>query len=96
MVQACETVDRNLGRLLPALEKAGYDWIVTSDHGNSECMLLQDGKTTNPSHTTSPIQTFVHSSVFASSDDLRQFTGLKDIAPMCLKILGLPVPVEMR
>lgn len=96
VVKACETVDRNLSRLLPALEEAGYDWIVTSDHGNAECMLLEDGKTVNPSHTTSPIQTFVHSPVIASSDDLRACTGLKDIAPLCLKVMGLPVPSDMR
>ncbi len=95
-VKACETVDRNLSKLLPALEKAGYDWIVTSDHGNAECMLLEDGKTINPSHTTSPIQTFVHSSMIKSSEDLKGCTGLKDIAPLCLKIMGIPVPKEMQ
>lgn len=95
-VKACETVDRNLAKLLPALEAAGYDWIVTADHGNAECMLLEDGKTINPSHTTSPIQTFVHSSIIQSSEDLKGCTGLKDIAPLCLKIMGIPVPKEMQ
>lgn len=93
---ACETVDENLSRLLPALEKAGYDWIITSDHGNAECMLLADATTANPSHTASPIQTFVHSANFPTVDTLTEKTGLKDIAPMCLQILGLPVPEEMH
>jgi 2,3-bisphosphoglycerate-independent phosphoglycerate mutase len=93
---ACETVDKNLATLLPKLEAAGYDWIITADHGNAECMLLEDGVTTNPSHTTSPVQTFVHSSIVKSSDDLKGMKGLKDIAPLCLKIMGLPVPGEMR
>ncbi|OGJ59910.1 phosphoglycerate mutase (2,3-diphosphoglycerate-independent) [Candidatus Peribacteria bacterium RIFCSPHIGHO2_01_FULL_55_13] len=95
-VKACETVDRNLAKLLPALEAAGYDWIVTADHGNAECMLLEDGATINPSHTTSPIQTFVHSSIIKSSADLKDLKGLKDIAPLCLKIMGIPVPKEMQ
>jgi 2,3-bisphosphoglycerate-independent phosphoglycerate mutase len=93
---ACETVDKNLAMLLPKLEAAGYDWIITADHGNAECMLLEDGVTTNPSHTTSPVQTFVHSSIVKSSKDLKGMKGLKDIAPLCLKIMGLPVPGEMR
>ena len=91
-----ETVDRNLRKLLPALEAAGYDWIVTADHGNAECMLLEDGTTINPSHTTSPIQTFVYSSIIKSSADLKGLTGLKDVAPLCLKIMGIPVPEEMK
>jgi 2,3-bisphosphoglycerate-independent phosphoglycerate mutase len=94
-VTACETVDRELGRVLPALEAAGYDWIVTSDHGNAECMLMDDGSTISPSHTANPVETFVHSPAI-SADDLAACTGLKDIAPLCLKIMGLPVPAEMR
>lgn len=95
-VVACESVDRNLGTILPALEKAGYDWIVTADHGNAEMMLLEDGVTANPSHTASPVQTFVRSSIIKSSKDIQYMTGLKDIAPLCLKIMGLPVPKEMQ
>ena len=43
-----------------------------------------------PSHTANPVQTFVYSSMIKSSNDL------KDIAPLCLKILGIPVPKEMQ
>lgn len=92
---ACETVDENLSRLIPALEDAGYDWIVTADHGNAECMLQDDGKTPYPSHTINQVQTFVQSDA-VSQEDLDTCTGLKDIAPLCLKILDLPVPKEMQ
>ncbi len=93
---ACETVDKNLARLLPILDAHGYDWIVTADHGNAEEKYLRGTTTISPSHTTNPVQTFVHSSLITSSDQLKQCTGIKDIAPLCLKILGLPVPAEMR
>jgi len=95
-IVACETVDKNLATLIPKLEEAGYEWIITADHGNAEIMLLEDGKTANPSHTTSPVQTFVHSSQVTSSQDLQGLTGLKDIAPLCLKIMGIAIPKEMR
>ncbi|MDD5041412.1 MAG: 2,3-bisphosphoglycerate-independent phosphoglycerate mutase [Candidatus Peribacteraceae bacterium] len=94
-VIACETVDRDIGRLLSMLEKHAYDWIVTSDHGHVEEMLLPDGSV-SPSHTTNPVQTFVHSKMIASSKDLKHFTGIKDIAPLCLTIMGLPIPKEMK
>jgi len=95
-IVACETVDQNLAKVLPALEQAGYDWIVTADHGNAEIMLLEDGVTANPSHTSSPVQTFVHTASVTSSGDLKGMKGLKDIAPLCLKIMGIAVPKEMR
>lgn len=94
-VIACEAVDEGLSRLLPELEAKGYDWIITADHGNAECMLLEDGKTANPSHTTSQVQTFVHSEKI-TQDDLNSCSSLTDIAPLCLKILGLEIPQEMH
>ena len=94
-VKACETVDRNLRKLLPALEAAGYDWIVTADHGNAECMLLEDGTTINPSHTTSPIRhsCILHHQIVCRPEGSH---GAQDIAPLCLKIMGIPVPEEMK
>lgn len=96
VVKGCETVDKQLARLLPALEAHGYDWIITADHGNAECMLDPDGVTVSPSHSTSPVQTFVHSPKIASAAALKGKTGLKDIAPLCLELMGLPVPPDMR
>lgn len=95
-IKACEAVDRNLTRLLPVLEEHGYDWILTSDHGNAEEMYFPGTTDINPSHTSNPVQTFVHSPAIKSSKDLKDLMGLKDIAPLCLKILGLPVPKEMK
>lgn len=93
---ACETVDANLARSLSALEEAGYDWIVTADHGNAEEMYYPGTTTICPSHTTNKVQTFVHSPLITSSEQLKDCTGLKDIAPLCLKIMGIPIPKEMQ
>jgi len=94
-VIACETVDRNLQRLLPILEEYGYEWIVTADHGHIEDMLLPDGSV-SPSHTTNPVQTFVHSPKYPNNHSLAKFTGIKDIARLCLTIMELPIPKEMQ
>ena len=96
VVKGCETVDRNLALLLPVLEEHGYDWIITADHGNAEEMYLPGTDTISPSHTTNDIQTFVHSAIVPSADQLQAYTGLKDIAPLCLKIMEIPVPPEMQ
>jgi 2,3-bisphosphoglycerate-independent phosphoglycerate mutase len=95
VIKGCETVDRNLAKLLPALEAHGYEWIITADHGNAEEMYYPGTDTICPSHTTNKVQTFVHAKTIKSSDDLKWCTGLKDIAPLALKIIGLPIPQEM-
>ncbi len=96
VVKACETVDHNLARLLPVLEKNGYSWIITADHGNCEEMYIPGTQTISPSHSANKIQTFVHAEGITSAKDLEGCTGLKDIAPLCLKIIGLPIPEEMQ
>lgn len=95
-IVACETVDKNIAELIPKLEEAGYEWIVTSDHGNAECMLLEDGKTISPSHTSNKVQTFVHSSAYPSTESLSNCVSLADIAPMVLTMLGIDIPKEMQ
>lgn len=93
-IVACETVDRNLAILIPKLEKHGYDWIITADHGNAECMLYDDGSAC-PTHTANQVETFVHSDCI-TKEHLDTCTGLTDIAPLCLTILGLEIPKKMR
>jgi 2,3-bisphosphoglycerate-independent phosphoglycerate mutase len=95
-IVACETVDINLAMLLPELEKHGYDYVITADHGNAEEMYYPGTTKICPSHTTNPVQTFVKSPEFKTSADLQKFTTLKDIAPICLTIMGIPVPKEMQ
>jgi len=94
-IQACETVDAQLSRLLPMLEEHGYDWIVTSDHGNAEQMFYENGEVC-PSHTSNPVQTFVHSEKFPDSASIKEFTGIKNLAPMVLTMMELPIPEEMK
>ncbi len=95
-ILACEAVDENIGRLLPMLERNGYDWIVTADHGNAEEKYFPGTTQVSPSHTKNPVQTFVHSDKIPSSASLKGKTGIKDIAPLCLQIMELPVPAEMK
>ncbi len=99
-VQAIETVDRCLGRLLKSISKMGGTVLITADHGNAEYMSDAEG---NPwtAHTTNPVPLILvegekrkipgHGTKVRLRDDGR----LADIAPTILEILQLPKPKEM-
>lgn len=99
-VQAVETVDRCVGRLIESINKAGGTALITADHGNAEYMHDEAG---NPwtAHTTNPVPFILvegeglkipgHGTEVALRHDGR----LADIAPTILEILKLPQPPEM-
>jgi 2,3-bisphosphoglycerate-independent phosphoglycerate mutase len=89
-ITAVETVDRCLGRVADALEKAGGAMVVTADHGNAE--LMRDPQTGGPhtAHTTNPAP------VMAVGASGRMRDGrLADLAPTLLALMGLAQPEEM-
>jgi 2,3-bisphosphoglycerate-independent phosphoglycerate mutase len=99
-IQAIETVDRCLGRLLGSITKMGGTALITADHGNAETMSDEEG---NPwtAHTTNPVPFILiegekrkipgHGGDVQLRDDGR----LADIAPTILEILDIPKPEEM-
>ncbi len=91
-IAACEEIDRDIGRVLAALEKAGGAMIVTADHGNCETMI--DPVTGGPhtAHTTNLVPVaLVGGPAGASLAKGR----LSDLAPTLLDLMQLPVPPEM-
>jgi 2,3-bisphosphoglycerate-independent phosphoglycerate mutase len=99
-VQAIETVDRCVGRLLEGINKAGGTAIITADHGNAEYML-DDGGNPWTAHTTNPVPLILVEGEGAkipghgTDVSLRDNGKLADIAPTILDILQLPQPQEM-
>ncbi len=89
-VQAVETVDRCLGRVLEAADRAGMAVLVTADHGNADEMLEPDGGP-KTSHTTNPVPLVLNRPGLA----LREGGRLADLAPTILELMGLPQPEEM-
>ncbi len=91
---AVETVDRELGRLVTAVQEAGGTIIVTADHGNAELMVDPETGEPKTSHTTNPVP-FILINQNLNNRTLRSDGGLKDVAPTILELFGLAVPTNM-
>ena len=52
VVEAVETADACLGRIVEAVQVLGGVCLVTADHGNAEKMLEDDGVSPHTAHTT--------------------------------------------
>jgi len=90
-IKAVETVDKGLGQIVDAVERAGGALLITADHGN--CEMLRDPVTGGPhtSHTTNPVPVMV-----VGGGDVQLSNGrLADVAPTLLALMELPQPSEM-
>ena len=92
-VQACETVDASIGRVVKAARSKGWTVLITADHGNSEQMIDYATGEPHTAHTTNPVPFIL------VDDDLRGRTvregGLSDIAPTVLDLMDIEKPREM-
>jgi 2,3-bisphosphoglycerate-independent phosphoglycerate mutase len=93
-VAACEAVDSCLADLVPAVQEAGGDLLITADHGNADDM----GTSENPhtAHTLNPVPLiYLDSRTTGGGHTVRPGGGLADIAPTILELIGLDLPDAM-
>ncbi len=91
-VQACETVDTCVNRVVNAIWKTGGTALITADHGNCEQMIAKDG-TPHTAHTLNPVRLILAGNQFKDIPIRNGILG--DIAPTILKIMGIDQPAEM-
>jgi 2,3-bisphosphoglycerate-independent phosphoglycerate mutase len=89
-VEAVETADRCLARVVEAVGARDGVCLITADHGNAETMLHPDGSP-HTAHTTNPVP------LIATAHGVRFRNGgrLADIAPTLLDLLAVPPPAAM-
>jgi 2,3-bisphosphoglycerate-independent phosphoglycerate mutase len=93
-VEAVETVDTQLARLVETCREAGAGVLVTADHGNADDMGTPDDPDTT--HTKNPVPI-----VFLAADGndggkhIRDGGELSDLAPTMLERCGIEVPAAM-
>lgn len=92
---AVQVVDEAVGRLAAAVRRAGGCLLVTSDHGNCETMIGEDGAP-HRGHTTNPVP-LIYLNERDEDVRLRAEGGrLCDVAPTVLELLGLDPPEAME
>ncbi len=91
VLQAVETVDQCLGRILTAAEASGTTVLVTADHGNCELMIDPATGGAHTAHTTNPVPLVA----VGAGGPLRGGGALCDVGPTVLRLLGIEPPPEM-
>jgi 2,3-bisphosphoglycerate-independent phosphoglycerate mutase len=92
-IKAVETVDACVEKVVTAALAHGYTVFLTADHGNADYMMNEDGSP-NTAHTLNLVPLFLISA-HAEPGTVLHNGKLGDIAPTILKVMGLPIPVEM-
>jgi 2,3-bisphosphoglycerate-independent phosphoglycerate mutase len=90
VVEAVETVDACLGRVVEAVEALGGVCLVTADHGNAEQLLEDDGVSPHTAHTTNLVPLILTARGVSLEEG-----ELSDLAPTILGLLGVEKPVQM-
>lgn len=89
-VKAIETVDSCLGEIVELLIEKGGKALITSDHGNSEMLLNEDGSPVT-SHTSNRVPLVI---VGDKNVELQE-GKLADLSPTILELMGLEKPEGM-
>jgi len=89
IIEAVETLDREVGRVLEAAQVNQYSVVLTADHGN--CDEMVDPQTGKPhiQHSTHPVPCIV---IDDEVESLRDGGNLSAIAPTVLQLMGITQP----
>ena len=90
-VIATEVVDECTERIVTKALESDYSILILADHGNSDCMINPDGSpNTQHSKNLVPFLLIQNEIKFEVNDG-----KLGDIAPTVLKLMDVPIPIEM-
>lgn len=90
-VKAVEAVDIELGKIIELCKELGYNFVLTSDHGNCEQMKDPKNGKTLTNHTTFDVYCFIMAEGVKKVEE----GGLNNIAPTVLKLMDVEIPAEM-
>lgn len=90
-IEAVETVDACLGRIVDKVLSKGGSLLITADHGNAEEMKNMETGNAQTAHTTFDVPLLM----IGTEKELKEDGKLCDLAPTLLGLLDMKVPEEM-
>ncbi|MFH0893717.1 MAG: 2,3-bisphosphoglycerate-independent phosphoglycerate mutase [Bacteroidota bacterium] len=90
IIEALETIDKCVERVITTAVAHNYSVLLTADHGNADFVENAD-ESPNTAHSTNPVPIYLCDPRFKSIQNGR----LCDIAPTVLTMMGLAIPEEM-
>ncbi|MDO8429858.1 MAG: 2,3-bisphosphoglycerate-independent phosphoglycerate mutase [bacterium] len=100
-IQAIETLDVCVGKIMESVLKAGGTLLITGDHGNVEEMINLETNEIDKEHSTNPVPLWIVGEKYKLKGKPEPKTSLMaegllgDVAPTILEIMDLPKPKEM-
>jgi 2,3-bisphosphoglycerate-independent phosphoglycerate mutase len=90
IIKAIETVDSCVEKVITAAEKHNYSILLTSDHGNSDFAVNEDGSP-NTAHSTNKVP------IYLIDKDFKKIKNgkLGDLAPTILSLMEIKIPKAM-
>lgn len=99
-VKAVEAVDKEIGRLLRTALEGNHVLVITSDHGNAECVINLLTGEIETKHDSNPVPFYVVAKEFAKKKEgnsrIPTIGILSDVAPTILALMKIPKPREMN
>jgi 2,3-bisphosphoglycerate-independent phosphoglycerate mutase len=106
VVESMEVMDKNIGRIKNAIERAGGVLILTADHGNADDMYEHNKKTgvvirnesgkpkAKTSHSLNPVPCVIYDPEYKDdySKKLKEGLGISSLAATCMNFLGFEAP----
>jgi 2,3-bisphosphoglycerate-independent phosphoglycerate mutase len=91
-IEAVESVDECVGKLLDVVEKLGGIALITADHGNADIMYTEKNgvKTPKTSHTLNPVPFIIYDPQYKGEYKMADLEkpGLSSVAGTILNLLG--------
>lgn len=91
IIEAVEELDKQLGRVVTAIQEVGGVAFITADHGNAELNVDQETGIKHTSHTTNPVPAII----IDKAIKMKSEGGLADVAPTVLGLIGVSQPATM-
>lgn len=94
-IEAVETLDQCLGKIVAAVGNQGGLVLITADHGNAEELINNETGEVDTEHSVYPVPLIIISKKLTGQISTLPRGILADVAPTMLSLMGIDIPSQM-